>query len=73
MTSLPMVNRFLRSFLILALSACCLAARAQTPQPPEIAARSYLLVDVTAHQILASKDIDSPMEPASLTKLMSAY
>lgn len=43
------------------------------PQPPEIAARSYLLLDVTANQMLAQKDIDVPVEPASLTKLMSAY
>ena len=43
------------------------------PQPPEVAARSYLLMDVTANQILAAKDIDSPVEPASLTKLMTAY
>lgn len=55
------------------LAFFCFAAAAQTPQPPEIAARSYLLLDVTARQVLASKDIDSPMEPASLTKLMSAY
>ena len=46
---------------------------AQTPQAPEIAARSYLLLDVTANQILAQKDIDMAVEPASLTKLMSAY
>jgi serine-type D-Ala-D-Ala carboxypeptidase (penicillin-binding protein 5/6) len=45
----------------------------QTPQVPEIAARSYLLLDVTANQILAAKDIDSPVEPASLTKLMTEY
>lgn len=51
----------------------CFAASAQTPQPPEIAARSYLLLDVTANQILAAKDIDAPLEPASLTKLMTAY
>lgn len=43
------------------------------PQPPEVAARAYMLLDVTANQILASKDIDSPVEPASLTKLMTAY
>jgi D-alanyl-D-alanine carboxypeptidase (penicillin-binding protein 5/6) len=43
------------------------------PQPPEIAARSYLLFDITANQLLAQKDIDSPVEPASLTKLMTAY
>ena len=51
----------------------CLCATAQTPQPPEVAARAYLLLDVTANQILAAKDIDMPVEPASLTKLMSAY
>lgn len=48
-------------------------ARAQAPLAPEIAARSYLLVDLTANQILVAKDIDSPVEPASLTKLMSEY
>ena len=51
----------------------CLCAAAQMPQPPEVAARAYLLLDVTANQILAAKDIDMPVEPASLTKLMSAY
>jgi D-alanyl-D-alanine carboxypeptidase (penicillin-binding protein 5/6) len=48
-------------------------AQAQAPQAPEIAARSYLLLDLTANQILAAKDIDSPVEPASLTKLMTEY
>ena len=48
-------------------------AWAQVPQPPELAARSYLLLDVTANQILAAKDIDTPVEPASLTKLMTEY
>ena len=61
-------------FLFSAFLAClCFAASAQTPQPPVIAARSYLLLDVTANQILAAKDIDAPLEPASLTKLMTAY
>ena len=46
---------------------------AQAPQPPEIAARNYLLVDVTAGQVLAAKDIDAPVEQASLTKLMTGY
>ena len=48
-------------------------AFAQAPQPPELAAKSYLLLDVTANQILAAKGIDSPLEPASLTKLMTEY
>lgn len=48
-------------------------ASAQTPEAPEIAARAYMLLDVSANQILAAKDIDMPVEPASLTKLMTAY
>ena len=43
------------------------------PQPPEIAAKAYLLLDVTAGQTLSEKDADSPIEQASLTKLMTAY
>jgi len=48
-------------------------AQAQVPQPPEIAARAYLLVDLTAQQVLTEFDADKPIEPASLTKLMTAY
>ncbi len=43
------------------------------PQPPEIAAKSYLLLDMTSGQVLASREADTPTEPASLTKLMTAY
>lgn len=49
------------------------ASRAQMPQPPEVAAKAYLLIDVTANQVLAAKEPDMPVEPASLTKLMTAY
>jgi len=52
---------------------CVFNAGAQAPQPPEIAARAYLLIDLTAQQVLAELDADKPIEPASLTKLMSAY
>jgi serine-type D-Ala-D-Ala carboxypeptidase (penicillin-binding protein 5/6) len=67
----------MKKLLLALMAALCVAsvpAHAQgMPQPPEIAARSYLLLDVTANQILAAKDIDSPVEPASLTKLMTQY
>jgi D-alanyl-D-alanine carboxypeptidase (penicillin-binding protein 5/6) len=48
-------------------------AAAQTPQPPEIAARSYLLVDLTSQRTLAEREADARADPASLTKLMTAY
>ena len=63
----------MKRYLLTLLATACLSVAAQTPQAPEIAARSYLLLDVTANQILAQKDIDMPVEPASLTKLMTAY
>ncbi|WP_137918319.1 D-alanyl-D-alanine carboxypeptidase family protein [Hydrogenophaga sp. 2FB] len=50
-----------------------LPALAQMPVAPEVAARAYLLLDVTSGQVLASKNPDQAVEPASLTKLMSAY
>ena len=49
------------------------SVQSQVLQPPEIAARAYLLIDLTAQQVLAELDADKPIEPASLTKLMSAY
>ncbi len=67
----------LKNLRTLALTAALapLWANAQIAQlqPPEIAAHTYMLVDVTANQVLASKDVDAPVEPASLTKLMTAY
>ncbi|VTU17186.1 D-alanyl-D-alanine carboxypeptidase DacC precursor [Variovorax sp. PBL-E5] len=63
----------LRALICAASASFCMLVGAQTPVPPEVAARSYLLLDVTANQILTQKDIDSPVEPASLTKLMTTY
>ncbi|MDR2127684.1 MAG: D-alanyl-D-alanine carboxypeptidase [Burkholderiaceae bacterium] len=67
-------NPLLKSFWIFCwLAALALTARAQLPQPPEVAAKAWLVMDVTSGQILAAKDADAPVEPASLTKLMTAY
>ena len=64
----------LRSFaLVVGVTLAAGVVQAQAPQPPEIAARTYMLVDITANQILAAKDIDAPVEQASLTKLMTGY
>jgi len=63
----------MKKVLLTLAAALCFSVAAQTPQPPEIAARSYLLLDVTANQVLAAKEVDTPVEPASLTKLMTAY
>ncbi|MDC6167951.1 D-alanyl-D-alanine carboxypeptidase family protein [Paucibacter sp. XJ19-41] len=59
------------AFVLAAASA--LNTLAQAPQPPEIAARNFILFDVTANKVLAEREADQPQDPASLTKLMTAY
>ena len=68
-----MKSRWMQALVAPLLVFFSLFAAAQVPQPPEIAARSYLLMDVSANQVLAAREPDSPVEPASLTKLMTAY
>jgi D-alanyl-D-alanine carboxypeptidase (penicillin-binding protein 5/6) len=43
------------------------------PQPPEVAARAFILQDLSSRQTLAARNPDQSVEPASLTKLMTAY
>ncbi|HEU4777517.1 MAG TPA: D-alanyl-D-alanine carboxypeptidase family protein [Telluria sp.] len=62
--------------LLAALAASVLtisAAVAQTLPPPTIAARSWLLLDATSGQVIASQEPNARIEPASLTKIMTAY
>jgi D-alanyl-D-alanine carboxypeptidase (penicillin-binding protein 5/6) len=63
----------LNAWLAALALALPLSVSAQAPQPPEIAAKSYLLLDVTSNQVLAERNADAPADPASLTKLMTAY
>jgi serine-type D-Ala-D-Ala carboxypeptidase (penicillin-binding protein 5/6) len=72
------MNRLFRSLAAaLALTTASFVAvapaRAQVPQPPEVAARSWLLLDLSTNQVLGAREPDMSVEPASLTKLMSAY
>ena len=65
------MKRFLA--LVLAVAGLAAPAFAQTPQPPELAARQYILIDLSSQQVLAEREADAQAEPASLTKLMTAY
>jgi D-alanyl-D-alanine carboxypeptidase (penicillin-binding protein 5/6) len=62
--------KFLIAFL---LAFGISTASAQTPLPPELAARQYILIDLASNQVLAEREADTPADPASLTKLMTAY
>jgi D-alanyl-D-alanine carboxypeptidase (penicillin-binding protein 5/6) len=67
------MNTFLKLLVGSGLAVVSWVAQAQMPQAPEMAVKAYLLMDVTANQVLAAKDPDMAVEPASLTKLMTAY
>jgi D-alanyl-D-alanine carboxypeptidase (penicillin-binding protein 5/6) len=67
------MSLFFRNIVTVFCVVLSFGAQAQMPQPPEVAAKAYLLIDLTANQILAAKDPDMAVEPASLTKLMTAY
>ena len=43
------------------------------PAPPDVAAKNYYVVDFSSGKILAEKDPDHQIEPASITKMMTAY
>lgn len=67
------MKRFVQILVVTVLTVLSLQVRAQMPSPPDMAAKAYVLFDVTANQMLAAKDADVSVEPASLTKLMTAY
>ena len=61
--------RLLLTMLVLAP----LVAAAQAPQPPQVTGRAWVIADDSSGQILAAEKADERFEPASLTKLMTAY
>jgi len=63
----------LKRLLSVVLLSASAFAQAAAPAPPSVAGRSWLLADLSSGQILASEKADEQFEPASLTKLMTAY
>lgn len=49
------------------------AVQASMPNPPSLAVKAYLLKDVNSNTVLASSNAEMRVEPASLTKIMTAY
>lgn len=65
-----MKSYLIAAFLVL---ACSLSQAAPVPAAPTIAAKGYLLMDMQSGRILAEKNSNERMEPASLTKIMTAH
>lgn len=65
------------SFLLVVALCACSSVFAQTfepvPDPPQVPAKGYLLIDFNSGSILAELNADERLEPASLTKIMTGY
>ncbi|CAH2785364.1 MAG: D-alanyl-D-alanine carboxypeptidase (EC [uncultured Paraburkholderia sp.] len=66
------LSRAITLGVVLPATLAASTAFAQVP-PPAVNARSWVLVDATSNQVLASGNPDERVEPVSLTKLMTAY
>ena len=59
--------------LLLSMAAPLLATPSPIPSAPKLAATGYVLVDYQSGQVLADYKSEQRLEPASLTKMMTAY
>jgi len=69
---MKIVNITVTAFLVF-ISTSLWAAPKPIPDPPSIDADSYYLMDFNSGRVLAEKNPDKRIEPASITKLMTAY
>ena len=69
-------NKNILNFLILTLLFLVFShvqAALPVPAPPEVAAKNYFVIDFASGKVLAEKNPDEKIEPASITKLMTSY
>jgi D-alanyl-D-alanine carboxypeptidase (penicillin-binding protein 5/6) len=59
--------------LLILLLPFAISAAVSVPAPPSVGATGYLLIDMDSDTVLAHKDAEQRLEPASLTKIMTAY
>mgnify|MGYP001814458453 CR=1 FL=1 len=67
------ISMFFVMLCVFLLASGLAQAAKPVPAPPDIAAKSYFLVDFASGKVLAEKKPDVKVEPASITKLMTAY
>ncbi|CAM4261951.1 serine-type D-Ala-D-Ala carboxypeptidase [Bordetella tumbae] len=68
-----MFKKVCASWLLVAACVAGVPAQAAAVVPPPVTAKAWLLLDATSGQEIASFNPDTRIEPASLTKVMTAY
>jgi D-alanyl-D-alanine carboxypeptidase (penicillin-binding protein 5/6) len=67
------LTRLLPAILLLFVVSALRAEPLPVPKAPSIGAKAFILQDFDSGRIIAEQDADKPVEPASITKLMTAY
>lgn len=70
------ISRFAKRLSLLAtllVAPLVVSAESAIPSPPQLAAKSYVLMDAASGKVLVENNGDQRLPPASLTKLMTAY
>lgn len=67
------LTKILLSSLVLLIGSIGYTQTINTPKPPSIDANSYILMDFNSETLLAELDINKKVEPASITKMMTAF
>ena len=65
--------RTVAAALVVLVAAAVRGAPAIVPDPPSISAKSYILMDGHTRTVLAERNSDEPLPPASLTKIMTSF
>jgi serine-type D-Ala-D-Ala carboxypeptidase (penicillin-binding protein 5/6) len=68
-----LMKKILSTLLLALTAATSFAASAPIPAPPAVPTNGYILIDHDSGRVLADQRSDDRMEPASITKVMSAY
>jgi len=71
------MNQYRRIFIATSFSCISFFASSQavqvTPSAPEVNAKGFILIDYHTGKVLAEGNADTPLAPASLTKVMTSY
>ena len=67
------INNFLVFVLAIIVSTSLATEESFIPDPPSVSSSNYILIDAVSGRVLSENNADEPVEPASITKIMTGY
>ena len=67
------MKNFIKAISLIVIVSIAQSQTITTPPPPSVDADSYLLMDYNSEKLIVEHNINKQVEPASITKMMTAY